>query len=215
MARVTLHRDAAGPGVLSVLKALASVLPHDRYYLAGGTALALLEGHRVSIDVDVFTPQLDDPQQLLHDLEAEVSGISDAVLGTGAVYLEIADVHVSLIAYRYPLIKAELVTDPDLLPLAHRDDIAAMKLAAITARGTRKDFIDMWTLVSRHESLEYYLRCFEAKFRHRDLGHVLRSLTYFNDAEGDPSLRLLTPLDWDAVKADLTSWVKMLLPRPT
>ena len=61
--------------------------------------------------------------------------------------------------------------------------------------------------------MEYYLRAFEAKFLNRDTGHVLRSLTYFDDAENDQSLRLITPVEWDRVKADFKTWVRALLPK--
>jgi len=208
-----LHLDTAAPGVLSVLKVLSPVLSGQEFYLAGGTALALLEGHRISVDIDFFAPQLDDPQRLLHQLESEIEGIENATLGHGTVYLEVEGIQVSLIAYHYPQLKTPLVASPDLIPLAHRDDIAAMKLAAVTARGTRKDFIDLWILISRHHSLEYYLRAFETKFLNRNTGHVLRSLTYFDDAESDQPLRLTTPVDWDRLKADFRTWVKALLPK--
>jgi hypothetical protein len=211
VAGVKLHREAAAPGVLPVLEALSSVLPRQGFYLAGGTALALLEAHRISLDIDIFGSQLDDPQHLLQQLEATIEDIENAALGAGTVYLEIGGVQVSLIAYRYPLLKTPLVASADLIPLAHRDDIAAMKLAAITARGTRKDFIDLWTLISRHHPLEYYLRAFESKFLNRDSGHVIRSLTYFEDADPDPSLRLIAPVDWERVKTDFRTWVKALL----
>ncbi len=208
-----LHLDATAPGVLPVLKVLSPVLSGQEFYLAGGTALALLEGHRISVDIDIFGPQLDDPQRLLHQLESQIGGIDNAALGHGTVYLEIEGVQVSLIAYHYPQLKTPLAASPDLIPLAHRDDIAAMKLAAVTARGTRKDFIDLWILISRHHSLEYYLRAFETKFCNRNTGHVLRSLTYFDDAENDLLLRLATPVDWDRLKTDFRSWVKALLPK--
>jgi hypothetical protein len=47
----------------------------------------------------------------------------------------------------------------------------------------------------------------------RDTGHVLRSLTDFDDAENDSPLRLITPIDWDRPKADFRTWVKTLLPK--
>ncbi len=207
-----LHRDATAPGILPVLGVLSSVLSDEKYYLAGGTALALLEGHRISVDIDIFRSHLPDPQDLLGQLEAEIDGIEEGALGNGAVYLVISGVQVSLIGYRYPLLQEPLKASPELIPLAHRDDIAAMKLAAITARGTRKDFIDLWTLISRHHPLEYYLEAFRKKFENRDTGHVLRSLTYFEDAEDEPALRLIAPVDWEGLKADFRAWVRELLP---
>jgi hypothetical protein len=96
---------------------------------------------------------------------------------------------------------------PDLVPLASEDDIAAMKLAAVSARGSRKDFIDLWVLITRHRTLEEYLGAFKGKYKRYDVGHVVRSLVYFDDADAEPPLRLLVPVDWTQVKDDFRRWV--------
>jgi len=61
-----IHREAAGPGVLSVLDALGAALSGRGFYMAGGTALALFEGHRISVDVDLFSKEIKDPESLPH-----------------------------------------------------------------------------------------------------------------------------------------------------
>jgi hypothetical protein len=127
------------------------------------------------------------------------------------LYLEVGGVQVSLLGYRYPLLETAVDPGEGLLPLAHRDDIAAMKLAAITSRGSRKDFIDLWLLVTRHRPLSEFLELFGCKFEARDVGHVVRSLTYFDDAEAEPSPRMLMEIPWQQVKADFLQWVSELL----
>ena len=86
-----------------------------------------------------------------------------------------------------------------------------MKLAAITSRGSRKDFIDLWLLITRHWPLPECSEFFRTKFATRDIGHVVRSLTFFDDAEDEPPLRLLIDVDWQTVKRDLVGWVEELL----
>lgn len=86
-----------------------------------------------------------------------------------------------------------------------------MKLAAITSRGSRKDFVDLWLLISRHRPLPDCLEFFRRKFATRDIGHVVRSLIYFDDADDEPPLRLLIDIDWQSVKRDLVAWVEELL----
>jgi hypothetical protein len=66
--------------------------------------------------------------------------------------------------------------------------------------------------ISRHRPLSQYLDLFRTKYASRDVGHVVRSLTYFDDAEEEPDPRLLVPLPWDRVKTDLLRWVAGLLP---
>lgn len=126
-------------------------------------------------------------------------------------YITTGGVQVSIFGYDYPQLEEVLQSGQGLLPLAHTDDIAAMKLAAIASRGSRKDFIDLWLLVSRHRSLHAYLILFRTKYRMRDTGHVIRSLSYFDDADEEPELRMLIEHDWEQVKSDFLAWVSGLL----
>jgi hypothetical protein len=212
---LNLHWEAAPPELRRVLRNISQVLSTDLYYLAGGTALSLLEGHRVSVDLDVFSSTMENPELVAATLEDQIDDAGNAAIGRGAVYLEVAGVQVSIIAYRYPLLNKPLVADPELLPIASLDDIAAMKLSAITSRGTRKDFVDLWTIITRHHPLEHYLRAFETKFAKRDVGHVLRSLAYFDDADQEPPIRMINQVSWSAIKDDFRTWLKGLLPRPS
>lgn len=86
-----------------------------------------------------------------------------------------------------------------------------MKLAAIASRGRRKDFIDLWLFATRYWPLSDCLDMYRKKFAARDIGHVVRSLTYFDDADEEPPLRLLIDVDWEEIKLDLVRRVKELL----
>jgi predicted nucleotidyltransferase component of viral defense system len=208
---MSLHWEAAPEGMQAVLRSVSTVLSATDFYLAGGTALALLEGHRVSADLDLFSPSFDDPEaaqvtlQVAHP-EAVITSISPRTL-----YLQIQGTTVSLFGYSYPLIATLLRPDNYLLPLASREDIVAMKLAAIASRGSRKDFIDLWLLATRYWPLTDCLELYRKKFAARDIGHVVRSLTYFDDADEEPPLRLLIDVDWEEIKLDLVGRVKELL----
>lgn len=203
---------ATAPGMREVYLDLSQALAGSDFYLAGGTALALLESHRVSVDLDLFSSTLSDAETLAVDLEDRLQAeITDVVLGQNVVDLEISGIRVSLIRYRYPLLQPTLIPDSRGLRLADRDDIAAMKLSAITNRGSRKDFIDFWLLLDRHRTLSDYLDLFRQKFSKRDVGHVVRSLVYFAEADEDPPLKLLEPISWEQVKTDLRTAVSGLL----
>ena len=195
-----------------VYEDLSQALAGSDFYLAEGTALALLERHRISVDLDLFSPTLNDAEELLEDLEGSLQAETTVTsLGRKALDLEISGVRVSLIKYKYPLLQPTLKPRSKGLQLANRDDIATMKLSAITNRGNRKDFIDFWVLIDRHRSLPDYLDLFKTKFSKRDVGHVVRSLVYFAEADDDPPLRLLEPISWEQVKTDLKAAVAGLL----
>jgi hypothetical protein len=206
-----LHWRAAPGNMSGVLRQLSRPLADLDFYLAGGTALALIEGHRVSVDLDLFSGGFEDPEALLPVIESTFPEAVTTLVGPRTLYLDISGTSVSLMGYTYPLIAPLLEPEPGLVPLASREDIAAMKLAAIASRGSRKDFVDLWWLVSRRWSLEQCLELFERKFESRDIGHVIRALTYFDDAELEPPLRYLVEIDWETVKRDLTKRVVDLM----
>jgi len=205
---MSLNWEAAPEGMQNVLRSISTALSGTDFYLAGGTALALLEGHRVSVDLDLFSPSFDDPEAVLVTLEAAHLEAMTTSISPKTLYLQVQETTVSLFGYSYPLVASLLRPDNSLLPLASREDIVAMKLAAIASRGSRKDFIDLWLLVTRYWPLSDCLELYRKKFAARDIGHVVRSLTYFDDADEEPPLRLLIDLDWEEIKLDLVGSVK-------
>ena len=129
MARLKLDWRATAPGIREVYEDLSQALAGSDFYLAGGTALALLEGHRISVDLDLFSPTLNDAEELLEDLEGSLQAETTVTsLGRKALDLEISGVRVSLIKYKYPLLQPTLKPRSNRLQLANRDDIATMKL---------------------------------------------------------------------------------------
>lgn len=206
-----LHWDATPEGMKDVLTSMSSVLSGTDFYLAGGTALALLEGHRISADLDLFSPTFDDPEAALAKIQDAHPEAATTSVAPRTLYVQIHGTIVSLFGYSYPLVAPPLRPDSSLLPFASREDIAAMKLAAIASRGSRKDFIDLWLLATRYWPISQCLELYRKKYEARDIGHVVRSLTFFDDADGEPPLRLLTDVDWDKIKRDLVGDVKDLL----
>jgi len=95
--------------------------------------------------------------------------------------------------------------------MATDKDIAAMKLSAITNRGTKKDFIDLYYLL-KHYSLEQMVSFYTTKYGESSVFMVLKSLTYFDDAELDVSPNVLDrTINWSTIKNTITNEVKLLL----
>lgn len=77
-----------------------------------------------------------------------------------------------------------------------------MKIAAITGRGSKKDFYDLNLLLSQfniHQIMKFY----ETKFPDGAVFLALKSLIYFDDAEQEPELQLLSNISWDEVKQNI------------
>ncbi len=191
---------------------------HDRTvlegaYLAGGTGLALQFGHRQSLDLDFFVRDSFDEDRLLQRIQG-IPGVSVATRAPQTLHLTIQSVKVSFLGYAYPLL---FPCAPFLgVPVADPRDIACMKITAIASRGTKRDFVDLYAAGQRH-GLAELLALFERKYAQTAYNsiHILKSLTYFTDAEKDPMPHMLIPLDWPAVKHYFQQEAARFAPPPT
>ena len=91
--------------------------------------------------------------------------------------------------------------------LASLQDIAAMKLHAITGRGKKKDFIDLYFLL-QHFSLEQIIEFYQKKYPQNSLFFVIKSLSYFNDAEMDPMPTMFIDVSWEEMKSTIRSAIE-------
>src|SRR3989344_3015422 len=140
----------------------------DRFYLAGGTGLALQIGHRDSIDFDFFTQSHIDTAKLFNELR---DGFADRqiirTLEEKDSLNVIVDGSIKLSFFRYPYILIKDCLDEENLRIASIEDIACMKLSAIVSRAVEKDFVDLYFIIK--------------KIPYLDTNLVLKSLVYFDD----------------------------------
>jgi predicted nucleotidyltransferase component of viral defense system len=153
------HLDILGARQRKALIQLAPFCEQRDFYLAGGTALALQLGHRKSVDLDWFTTdRLSNPLDLAHDLGVAGIPVHVTTVAPGTLHSQLSGVRVTVLHDRYrplrPLRFCRLVG----CHVAACDDIAAMKLAAITQCGARRDFVDLWALLESGISLRQMLR---------------------------------------------------------
>ncbi|MFN3998108.1 hypothetical protein [Algoriphagus sp.] len=94
--------------------------------------------------------------------------------------------------------------------MADQRDIAAMKLNAISGRGSKKDFIDLHFLLSKY-SLSEMIGYYNKKFADGSEFLVLKSLTYFDDADLDETPKMYYPIDWDKIKLSVKKEVRNYL----
>ena len=169
------------------------------FYMAGGTALALQIGHRTSLDFDFYTEKKFDQEKLYQKL---VENFREAVLlqkAEGTLIVKIDGVAASFFWYSYPLIYKALKIAG--VGLASKQDIAAMKIIAISDRGTRRDFVDLYFLMKEF-SLKEIFNFVKRKYPGFNIYVALRGLTYFADAEKKQQRRLylFRPVSWLGIK---------------
>ncbi len=179
------------------------------FYLAGGTALAIHYGHRISLDLDWFTPQpFDDSFLLAQALRNSGLKLEIGQASPGTLHGNIQDVRVTFLQYQYPMLKAVQHWQDMDCDLASLEDLACMKLSAIAQRGARKDFCDLYALGTTSFSLQQMLGFYQKKFRIRDIGSILYGLVYFDDAENERMPRMLWNVNWRDIKKTILEWVK-------
>ena len=199
----------------AIMPAIAKFTTANGFYLGGGTAVALYLGHRRSVDFDLFTRHLiEDPLVLAKVAESAGLPIADTQTARGTLHGTIQGVQVSFFEYPYPDIGKPSQWSDHSLELASLDDLACMKLAAIAQRGSRKDFIDLYAIANEHRPIPELLELYRRKYSTKDVGHVLVGLTYFEDAEAEPSPEMLHDMPWEDIKRRLREWTKVLAEAP-
>lgn len=204
-----MHRETLAPETRSVLEKISKESFTQDFYLVGGTALALHFGHRESIDLDFFSAQ-DFP---LEKLKKELSTIGRYSLTNeedGTLDGMLDDVKLTFIRYEYPMLFP--LIDWDGVKLADERDIACMKIDAISSRGSKKDFVDLYFLLEKY-SLSELLSFFEKKYSHIEYNksHLLKSLVYFDDAEEDMLPKMLKDVSWETVKTKIREETRKLI----
>lgn len=167
------------PGTLGLLKSLVQEPFLADNFLVGGTALALQMGHRFSVDLDLFTHSAFEAEPLLEAFEAKYN-VQPLTITNTIFIIVVEGVKVDCVRFKYPF--AFPLLNMEGVRMADIRDIAPMKLDAVTKRGSKKDFFDMYYLFERFSPAQI-LEWYNQMFRHSTSFHVIRSLTYFDDAE--------------------------------
>jgi hypothetical protein len=192
-----LHLETIAPRTLALLKELMADSACAEFALGGGTAIALQIGHRISIDLDLFTTSTFTGSELLGRLNCRDRCEVISAESANTLLLMIDGIKVDMIRFNYPQNAALLVEDG--IRMYDLPDLVPMKLGAICGRGARKDFYDVACLLERC-SLRQMLDWYRAKYPQYELFPVLKSLVYFDDAEDQPEPNMLWPIAWGEVK---------------
>lgn len=174
----------------------------QRFYLAGGTALALQLGHRISIDLDFFSRDdelLDESRKEIIDALSSYFDFEIIQSVVGSLLLNIGGAAVGFFGYQYPLLAPMVIVDR--VALAGLIDIGLMKLDAIASRRVKKDFYDLY-FIAQHLSLDELLERGQEKYPTvRDFGMmVLEALTDFSVADQQAPIQTFPPVEWENVR---------------
>jgi hypothetical protein len=200
-----LHKnpDLISPQTFLLIQQLQAMPELKEFYLVGGTALKLQIGHRNSIDIDLFTANDFDVPALKNAL-VEKFDISVDAESKNTLLGKVNAIKVDFIKHNYTYVKPP-VSEEGIIFLS-KEDIAAMKLNAISQSGKRlKDFIDVYFLLE-YFSFNSMIDCFQIKYPRTNPLIPIKAINYFDDIdeEIDPP-KLLFPLPLSEIKKRIQS----------
>lgn len=195
-----LQHSTIDPHALDILKKIMRIPELNDFYLVGGTALALNFGHRLSVDLDLFSTNKFENEKIAQLLSNNFPGFAYRNTNNPiGLFGFIDDVKVDFVQHHYHSL-IETIIENDGIRMFSIADLMAMKIAAIMKRGVKKDFWDIAELL-KYYSVEDFIKFYTQKYPTQQLlVSVPFVLTYFIDAEESEEPVSLKGQTWPGVK---------------
>lgn len=206
-----MFEQAVSKSLRQNLEILGKWPPIKDFYLAGGTAVALQIGHRISEDLDFFSRHEFEVDKLIIFLSEKGQfeldkKLEDTILGS------FNGLRVSFFYYPYKLLEGFLQYGS--INLASLIDIACMKIDSISSRGLKRDFVDLYFILRQiSKNLNEILELFKKRYEgiEYNLHHIKKSLVYFENADNEPDPDMLvSDFSWNSIKDFFQSEIKNL-----
>lgn len=202
-----LHKETVERETFKLLKTLMQDKELKSFNLAGGTALALYMGHRLSIDLDLFSTSPFDASRLEAHLVKEY-GFKGSMLDNNTLKGTINNVKIDCIAHEYPLVENHLITKEGIRMYSVKD-ITAMKLSAIADNGTRiKDFVDIACLSTKLPFFDM-IESYKSKYQNANAIRPFKGLTFHDDINFKEDVQMIGgTLKWDKITKRIDDMMK-------
>jgi len=204
-----MHLEILDPKRKKLLSKLG-FLDEQGFYMAGGTALALQIGHRTSLDFDFYTEKRFNARKLREQFDKKFKKVQEIYIAEDTLGLDADGIKMSFFRYSYRLIRSYVQMED--ICLASKEDIAAMKILAISQRGKRRDFIDIYFLIKEF-GLREIIEFTKEKYQMFNIYVGLQGLLYFKDADEDSEkqrFKMLQKADWRGIKKYIKREVNFL-----
>lgn len=215
---IKLHYETVTPLLRKVLNDIMANPIFEPFYLVGGTSLSLRLGHRISVDIDLFTNA---PYGSLDFSVYEkffqgnypyyyCTDKTDLV-GFGRSYYvgDSADENIKVDLYYHD----EIINPCDIIDnirIASLDDVVAMKVDVISRGGRKKDFWDLHELLNTY-SIPQMLELHQQRNEYtHDRDQIIHNFTDFTSADRDIDPICLEGKEWELVKLDFVEIISIL-----
>ncbi len=208
----TLHWNTVSPLLSNGLKSLMAEPIFQPFRLVGGTSLSLQIGHRMSIDIDLFTDATYgsvDFSEIDNFLRKNYLYISPAklpdIIAMGVSYIIgnrednsfKLDLYYTTESFIFPVLQREKIR------MASVEEIAAMKIDVVQRIGRKKDFWDIHALLSDF-SIEQMIEMHKQRYQYtHDEATIRTNLTNFSFADQDFEPICLVGKQWEIIKLDI------------
>jgi predicted nucleotidyltransferase component of viral defense system len=208
-----LHYNTVTPLLKSILEKLMEAKEFNQFRLVGGTALSLYCGHRMSVDIDLFTEaeygtiDFDGIEYYLVKQFTYVD-FNKLPVGMGKSYFVGYDSQNAIkldLYYTEPFI--DNVVEIDAIRMATIEEIIAMKIDVIQRTGRKKDYWDLHELKDQYnikDMLAFHLKRYP--YTHNEK-QILNNFVDFKEANDDFDPVCLRDKYWEFIKLDLIDFV--------
>jgi hypothetical protein len=208
-----LHLETVDGRSFAILKELMLLPELQEFSLVGGTALSLLYGHRISVDIDLFNNSKFNNEivtgALRNKYQADFIMEESNNLAHFGIFCYIGDLKVDIVRTPHPLIRP--IVEIDGIRMFSTEDIIAMKVQAILGRGKKKDFWDIAELL-KHFTVKDFVELHKQKYSTQNLLiSVPQAMVYFDDADESEDPISLKNQTWESVKKLISDKVREFL----
>lgn len=206
---VYLHKETVTDLLWEHLQILMKMERLESFRLVGGTALSLLIGHRISVDIDLFTDAQYgsvDFKIIYKDFKNRLKYVSpekwvNETMGNSCFAGNNNSETVKLdLFYTDPFVFP--IIEIESLRISSIEEIIAMKLDIIGRGGRKKDFWDIHALLDKFqfsEMLDMYEKRYPFSFSRKE---IKESVKIFENADQDPDPNCLLGKHWQLIKLD-------------
>lgn len=215
-----LRKETVSSQLLESLVVLMEMKTIKTHRLVGGTALALQIGHRISVDIDLFSDDKNDYEEIQEELYekfgnkfAKGRNISSSVSKGIAVYLN--DIKTDILDWKSKFIRPALIDEQ--IRIASKEDIIPMKFNTFLcspefARYEKKDYIDIANLMKEY-SLEHMISLYNEKYPNELMSSRLMieglQLSEMTDKKVMP--KMLYAETWDDTKKQIEKSIALFI----
>jgi predicted nucleotidyltransferase component of viral defense system len=193
-----------------------SLLP-EKSYLAGGTAVYFYLKHRISVDLDFFTPTPFNSELFIPEMKECFDDVQVELMEKNTVILFLSKEKIKFSLFLFPydnLVENKTINlaDGTTCPLASLDDIEAMKSIAISQRGSAKDFVDLYLILRKtghrfDDILKLIIKKYELESNYEY--QLKTSFVYFEDAEKEVDNIIMIKENKDKMGLEKNQWLKI------